>query len=734
MKKIITSTLLALVAFAAANAQGTLTIQSSKYPFSVYKKIHDAAAQNDLISLLVKGNVESVAATVAALGGVYKYSTGDISSVRIPANKINELAAKPFVQRMDGCEGKIQNLNDTAIFTNDVYLVQHGVGLPQSYNGEGVCIGIIDEGIDFNHKDLRDLKGNTRIKWLWDQRLPLDTNYTPQPYGYGQNFTNTQIDNLEAGNVVDHEYSHGTHVTGIAAGNGVAVNNYRGVAPKADIVFVAVNENTSDNNFLTTLVDAVQYVFSKADSMHEPCAINISLGTYFGSHDALDLQAQAIGNLIAAKTGRFISVAAGNEGNAPIHLHTDVTPDSSFTWFGGYTTNQALYFELWSDSADIANIEWMVAADQTTPYNTRGETSFSHVTSSLGYDSETIFSGGNPLGLVETYVDYSFGRYSFICQITPDSANYRWRFMTRGTGKFDAWSNDLVPGALPDSVTFPLVTKYKLPDTDQNICTSFTCSPKVITVGSYANRNHYADVNDVQEWDTMPVNGGNKITVGSLSGFSSHGPTRDGRIKPEITATGEWVLSCAATYDLNSLYLIAPNDVAAGGQHKRGTGTSMASPEVAGTAALYFQKNPTASYQEVKDAIMGCSRTDQFTNASPLPNNHWGYGKLDAYKAIKGCAVGIDEAYMPANVFFENYPNPFTDQTTIHYDLSSLKRQNGNAIISISDAVGRKVHDIAITGQEGNIVVNKNGMGSGVYFYSLILDGKIIRTNKLMVM
>lgn len=723
MKKIFTAVFLFLTFVAEGQTPAVQT--TIKYPFSIYKKIHNAANQNNLVSVLVEGDVERIAAEVENLGGKFKYAAGNIACVRIPVNKINALAQQRYVQRIEGSDEKIEVLNDKMILNNNVYLVHQGFNLPQGYDGEGVVVGVIDEGIDVAHKDLRDEQGRTRIKWLWDQRLGINS-HTPAPYGYGQSFTAAQIDNLEAVEVVDHNYSHGTHVTGTAAGNGLAVNNYKGVAPKSDIIFVAVSTATSDDNFLTNLVDAVQYIYERADSLGKPCVINISLGTYFGSHDGLDLQAKAIDFLIAEKNGRFISAAAGNEGAAPIHYQNEVSPDSSFIWLGGYTSKQSLYLQLWADSADLKNVEWMVGADKTTPaYMYRGGTPFKFATAKLGYDSASVYGGLNRIGRVESYVWYSFGRYSMELLITPDSANYRWRFMTRGTGKIDAWSFDFVPAAIPDSASYPIVSKYKYPDTDQTIVSSFTCSPKVMTVGSYVNRTSYADMNMQIQIDTAHV-------VGALSDFSSHGPTRDGRIKPEITASGQWVLSCAALYDLQSLYAFVPSYVGAGSQHRLGTGTSMASPVVAGIAALYLQKNPNASYQEVKDAIIACTKTDQFTG-NVLPDNKWGFGKIDAYKVLKGCSVGVNEQDAYINIVFGNFPNPFSNFTTIHYDLTGYTKA-GKVSLSITDAVGKQVRALVLESPAGDVVVNKNDLGSGIYFYSLVLDGKIVRTNKLIVM
>ena len=74
---------------------------------------------------------------------------------------------------------------------------------------------------------------------------------------------------------------------------------------------------------------------------------------------------------------------------------------------------------------------------------------------------------------------------------------------------------------------------------------------------------------------------------GTLSDFSSRGPTRDGRIKPDLSAPGEFVMS-AMSVDESS-----PGTTDASGTYQLMAGTSMSTPMVAGTVALILEKNPT---------------------------------------------------------------------------------------------------------------------------------------------
>jgi len=705
---------------------------SAKLNFDLQKKLANARHADYEIALFVKGNIEDIRRETESLGGFFKYAAGDIAAIRISISKIQQLANVGSIVRIESNDLRLQPMNDQLVIKNHVQEVHYGFNLPQAYDGSGVVVGIIDEGIDYTHPDFRDEFGRTRIKYLWDQSLiNFDPATQAQPYGYGKEYIGNQIDT--SSQHFDSQYSHGSHVAGIACGGGIALNNYTGVAPKANMIIVKMNLNSPDNEFLSSLVDAVKYIFDRADDLNMPAVINISLGTYYGSHDGKDIQALAIDNLLSAKPGRVIVCSAGNAGTAPLHLGYDLGPDTSFTWF--QYSSQGIYMQLWGDSGSFQNSQFSIGIDRVSPSREfLGGLPFSSLLSNLGVmKTDTVYKGSQRLGIVQSLAQSWNGSFSMEYFITPDSilnisptdtSRYFWRLMTKGSGHMDNWSLDMVFDNLPDSISYPFIKKYKKPDNDQTIVSSFTCSDKVITVGSYINRNFYTNANFSITRDTS-------LHVGELSGFSSRGPTRDGRIKPDITATGEWVLSCARQDELNILAATEPEKVAAGKKHKRSSGTSMSSPTVAGIAALYLQKNPNATYQEVKSAIINCADHDAFTGNN-LPDNKWGYGKVNAYSVVKGCTVGLDDIENSNGFELANFPNPFQGQTIIEYDFSSLVKYH-SASIQIYDAFGRSIREFILANRSNHVLLDANGLSAGIYTYSLIIDGQRSKTSRMIV-
>ncbi len=708
----------------------TADAQQASMNFSLQKKLSENRNSSREISLFVKGDMEVIRRQTENLGGTFKYAAGKIAAIRLPLNKVPLLAMVAEIKTIESNDLKLQPMNDQMISKNHIIEVQNGFSLPQPYNGEGVVMGIIDEGIDYTHADFRDEFGNTRIKYLWDQSI-INTNSATQaqPYGYGKEYIGNQIDTASQHH--DGQFGHGTHVAGIAAGNGLAVNNYKGVAPKSDLIIVKMNLNQPDNDFLSNLVDAIKYIFDRADAMGQPAVINISLGTYFGSHDAKDIQAEAIDNLISSAPGHVVVCAAGNAGTAPLHLGYSLSADTNYTWL--QLSGNSIYIQAWCDSADFEGMHLAVGVDRVNDtYTDLGHLHFSNSSSVINtIVTDTILSGGGRLAIINSLIQNWGDRYSFEYEIIPDSvihingsdtSRYNWKLMTTGSGRLDAWSFDMIFDNLPDTNTLNSIQFYKKPDTDQTIVSSFSCSDKVITVGSYINRNYYTNANFAITRDTT-------LHTGELSTFSSKGPTRDGRIKPDISATGEWILSCGMQSEMNILASTEPEKVAAGKKHKRSSGTSMASPVVAGIAALYLQKNPQATWLDVKTAIINCADRDDFTGNS-LPDNRWGHGKVNGYSVVKGCTVGIEEIDQYENIDFGFFPNPSSETVNFHFDLSSVSYKK--ASLEIKNALGKTIYNIILKDVSSSIDL-QSVLSDGIYFGTLLLDGKIVRTSKLVV-
>jgi len=674
--------------------------QQTKVSFRLMELMSQSDNSNKTISVLIKGDFSKIGPEIEKVGGHVKFHSGNICSASIKVAALRTLKETKSIERMEEGRIQVQTLNDKMLINNRIDLIHQGVSpLIQGYDGSDVVVGIIDTGIDFTHPDFKDSLGQSRILWVWDHLLTNAGN-TPQPYNYGQEFSKGDID---AGNANSHldQTAHGTHVAGIAVANGDTMIAFKGAAPKADIIAVSLDFNQSDDTWLSSIADAVNYIFNKADSLNKPCVINISAGTYLGSHDGKDLQANAIDNLIQAKDGRMVVAAAGNAGNYPLHIQHQLNNDSSFTWFKKTSANP-ISIEFWADTADLNNVQFTLGADQSTPYfEDRGQKPWKNISNFLGIlGVDTLRSyTGNQIAIFQTYGQLIGSRYSMTYVIIPDSTTYFFRLMSKGIGKFDSWSFELVSNGLPNAVSYPAIVNYQIADFNQNICSSFQCSDIVLCVGQYVSRNNYIDVNG--NLQTLA------ITEGALGASSSRGPTRDGRTKPDITSTGE--VTMAALKLSSAAWFLAnqPFKLAQGGMHIRDGGTSSAAPAVAGAIALYLQKNPTATWVDIRNRVLLCSKTDNFTGTN-LPNNNWGHGKLDAFNIMIGCnALPVTET---ANNHFLIYPNPSNDYFTIQFG------ENLNAkTVELYNTLGQIVYSKNVTISDTSILIQLEKIQKGIY-------------------
>lgn len=76
-------------------------------------------------------------------------------------------------------------------------------------------------------------------------------------------------------------------------------------------------------------------------------------------------------------------------------------------------------------------------------------------------------------------------------------------------------------------------------------------------------------------------------------------------------------------------------------------------------------------------------------------------------------------------VFSQNAPNPFYDYTLVKYD---LKGNNGQIILT--DISGRQIRNYDLNASAGEVVIGQE-LSSGLYFYSLVVDGRIVTTKRL---
>ncbi|KAA3644295.1 MAG: T9SS C-terminal target domain-containing protein [Bacteroidetes bacterium] len=655
-----------------AFSNNAMAQKNSKIGFELKSYIENSE-QNAMVPLLVEGNQEKIHELTIQLGGQVRLNIDRLFSLEIPAKSILSFSENEAVELIEFTLQPGVSLNDSMLIqTNVDSVIQQINPLYKSYTGKGVLLGVIDSGIELAHNDFKDSTGKTRILYVWDQGVAYNPSRKPGTYNYGVEWDSAAINaGISTHDDKASEYGHGSMVTGAAASNGRASGTYRGVAPDVNIIAVATDYNKP--NWLQTVAESVDYIFTKADALGMPCVINASVGTYSGSHDGKDIAARLIDLLIKQKSGRSFVCAAGNAGNLKFHLRQSPQNDTVFTWF---ETHPALfsgfggaYFEIWSDTSDFNHMQFAIGADRKNGNNFefRGRSQFSGIKNKVNQvTTDSIISiSGNHLAYIQYYVEESQGRYKIELAINdPDSSHYLYRLESIGVGNLDVWSSyglyktsNFYSGSLPSLAQFPEIRKYQKQDSLQTIVSSFTCLPSVITVGNYINRNTYVDYNGVLQ--------NMNATPGQISDYSSLGPNRNNYLKPDISSAGDFMLSSGRIATMNQLKLVEPSKISIDGLHMRNGGTSMASPTVAGMVALYMEMCSNATYLEIKNKLIASAKQDQFTPNSPTPK--WGNGKADAFQFLKAGSFsatlnlnsnqycGVDSVYLSTNGLFNSY-------------------------------------------------------------------------------
>jgi hypothetical protein len=443
------------------------------------------------------------------------------------------------------------------------------------------------------------LPGGTRLLARWDPRAQ-HRRPAPQPYGYGVVHTRAEIDRALQ---TDDPYSaigyhpsiadggsgtHGAHVFDIAAGNGLGGGPV-GIAPEADLVFVHLADR--DTGGLSNLGDSLRVLeavhFVKRVAAGRPWVVNLSIGRTGGPHDATTLVELALEELLASRTGCMVVGSAGNYRRTRTH-HRGVLAaggSRSFTFAvspGDRTPNE---LEIWYGGED----EFAVRID---PPGATGSPALR-----LGQRAELTVEDRCVGRVYHRRCDPNNGDNLIDAFLDPHGLSGLWTVTLEAhrvvDGRYDAWleRDDSCRECQPRFVRGDAVAST----TTGTIANGHT----PLVVAAY-------DAHDPR-WPLAP--------------FSSWGPTRDGRCKPDLCAPGRDVIAVRSS-------------PAGARQHDgalvRKSGTSMAAPHVTGAVALCLQLcGPAVAPRRVRDLVL--------STCIPAGNpacDRFGHGYLDVQALV----------------------------------------------------------------------------------------------------
>jgi len=460
--------------------------------------------------------------------------------------------------------------------------------------GAGTIIAVIDSGIDYSNKVFRKADGTTRILELWDQTIEGNP---PEGYRLGTVYTAEQINEaLRAGSEMER-YSivpsrdlsgHGTHVTGIAAGNFAEdLTRNVGIATQSDLIIVKLG-NPLPNSFPKTseLMQGIDYVIKRSVFYNRPIAINLSFGTSYGSHDGTSLLETFIDSV--SNTGKsVIAVGTGNEGTGIGHSRVYLSksagtlvqnPVNVELEVSQYETS--LNVQIWKSYADEIDISIVSPSGEVigplVPYSR----TVRYVVGNGRTILLTYYGSPNPYSAFqEIYIEFIPGN-SYI-----NNGVWTIRLVPRRivVGQVDMW--------LPGAAKLSGRTGFIQPSPETTLTIPSTAE-SVISVAAY---------------DPESL---------SIASFSGRGYTRyTNLVKPDIAAPGVRIQSAAV-----------------GGGYDTQSGTSMATPFVTGSAALLMEwgivmgNDPYLYGEKVKAYLIKgaipIAVTDEY------PNPRLGFGAL----------------------------------------------------------------------------------------------------------
>ncbi|UPM52528.1 S8 family serine peptidase [Gottfriedia acidiceleris] len=474
----------------------------------------------------------------------------------------------------------------------------------EGVTGKGVKVGVIDTGIDYNHPDLKDLYQGGH-DFVDDDNDPMETVYADWLAAKNANdaLPPEQRDPYFPDDYHEYITSHGTHVSGTIAGDSRNNSPYalRGVAPEVQLYGYRVlgPHGGSDEDVIAGI----------EQSYRDGCqVINLSLGSNI--NDSLSSNAVAINNV--TDLGVTAVIAAGNSGPGVGSIGTPGAAPKAIT-VGAMTFPKPIpTFDIHSFAPNNSEV---------LSFNTR-------LLSKEFSDSDTKISGSTPFDIV----DVGYGTPEWYTSVKNKGVDVTNKvvLVKRGAGAPNALAQYAKEAHAKAMIMWNPTDNPALIFDDQGYYPFFfgpgNNTLYTLQINKEDGTNFYNQFK-AGAIKTVSISNAGNFTMGGnkLADFSSTGPvTGSLAIKPDLVAPGVDVYS-AAPFDIAS-----PTNTDYSTAYQSMSGTSMATPHVAGMAALILASHPNYKPEDVKVALMETS--DNLAQQYSL--FQVGSGKSDPYQAV----------------------------------------------------------------------------------------------------
>ena len=375
-----------------------------------------------------------------------------------------------------------------------------------------------------------------------------------------------------------------------------------GVAPEARFVLVKTNFFDTD--------EAVVWCFSKSGS--RPCVVNLSLGHHWGGHDGTSMEAQLY-EMVNGR-GKIVVASAGNEREWDIHIgHRFVANEVKTTGFRILRQPPPdppfAAMTLWYDQGDSFDFSLITPGGHSLPVPSVSASGISFSNSQVEIElAHQPHAGSTPANRVQIQISF---KSPLVSSNLLNGWSLRMECKSASVGRLDGWFNNSGFAVFSGSPLIETTRTIGLPATSNG----------VIAVASHVSSNSWeSDLGPQSDPIVLP---------GRTSPFSSQGPTRDGRRKPEISAPGQYLTAGLAAFSESA----ADDERAQNAKRILSIeGTSMSAPMATGCIALMLQKKPSLTMSQIVGAFSDSATTDLHTG--PVWNPAYGHGKIDISRAM----------------------------------------------------------------------------------------------------